>query len=225
MKLFRGIKSCLGSIVSGLILVAVGYAGWRWGDTVFPWLEDTVSGVVESRETGQGAESTASEALGAASAERLEQARQGPRGGEVGFAADELTSMLRYTYADDVPAAIHNPRVRIEDGRITLLGDVAVGDVPSFPDLGDVMAILPDTMALEARGTIIPFAEGNAAFLVDRLEAAGLPLPRRVVPGILSAFGREDLDGLPEDAIQVSLPAGIEMASVRGDLLVLRTGG
>ena len=224
MKLFRGIKSCLGSIVSGLILVAVGYAGWRWGDTVFPWLEDTVESVVDARGVDGRSDGVASEALGASSAERLEEARGGAKSGDVRFDAAELTSMLRYAYADDVPTAIHEPRIRIEDGRITLLGQVAIEDVPSFPDLGDVMAILPDTLALEARGTLIPLDDTNAAFLVDRLQAAGLPLPRRLVPGVLSAFGRQDLDGLPNDAIQVSLPSGIGAASVQGDLLVLRTG-
>ena len=220
MKLLRGIKGCLGSIVSGLMLVAVAYGGWRWGDAVFPRLEEAVQefrgdAVVSSGEEG-------SPEIGARAAERLEGLRDGSGSGQESFDGSELTSLLRHTYAERVPTAIGSPRVRIEDGRATLLGSVALADVPSFPDLGDVMAILPDTLQLEARGSLIPLDGQGAAFLVDRLEAGGIPLPRRLIPGVLGAFGREDRPGLPREAIQLSLPEGIGAAYIEGDLLVLR---
>ncbi len=220
MKLLRGIKGCLGSIVSLLMLVGVAYAGWRWGDVVFPRLEQVVQearGVEATSDTDAG-----SPELGARAAERLQALMETSGTGEASFDASELTSMLRHTYSERMPGAIRGPRIRIEDGRVTLLGAVALADVPSFPDLGEVMAILPDTLRLEATGSLIPLDGPGAAFLVDRLEAGGIPLPRRVIPGILETFGREDRPGLPREAIQLSLPDGIAAAYVQGDRLVLR---
>ena len=225
MKLFRGIKSCLGSIVSGLILVAVGYAGWRWGDVVFPRLESWV----ESRGVEVGRSDPepvpGSPELGAEASLRIQALRDGTGDDAASFDAAELTSLLRYTHADAVPAAIHGPRVRIEDGRLTLLGDVVIDEVPAFPDLGGVLSVLPDTLGLEARGLLIPLAGPGAAFVIERMSASGIPLPRRVVPSILGAMGREEVEGLPADAIQVPLPSGVTSASVEGDVLTLRSGG
>ena len=106
MKVFKGIKSCLGSIVSALILVLVAYGGWRWGDVVFPWLEREVEerGIDLGRGSDEG--EPASEEMAADAVARLEALR-GSGGGEASFSGAELTSMLRFTYADELPAAVH----------------------------------------------------------------------------------------------------------------------
>ena len=57
--------------------------------------------------------------------------------------------------------------------------------------------------------------------MVEGIEVAGLPLPRRMVPAVLERLGREDEEGLPADALAVPLPPAVEAAYVRGDSLVL----
>ena len=135
---------------------------------VFPWFEREVEerGIDLGREAEPG--EPASEELAAAAAARLETLRDSGAG-EAPFSAAELTSMLRFSYVDALPEAVHRPRVRVEDGTVSLIGAVALDQVPAFPDLGQIVSILPDTLELEARGSIIPLEGSGAAFLVDRI--------------------------------------------------------
>jgi hypothetical protein len=34
--MFNGVRSCLGTFITLLLLLGVAYAGWRWGGLVFP---------------------------------------------------------------------------------------------------------------------------------------------------------------------------------------------
>ena len=67
--MFRTIKSCLGTLVTGAILIAAAYGGWRWGDRVFPTLEQWIG--IERAETD--AQEGASPALGQVAMARLDR--------------------------------------------------------------------------------------------------------------------------------------------------------
>ena len=108
---------------------------------------------------------------------------------------------------------------------MSLVGAVTLDEVPAFPDLEQILSILPDTLELEARGSIVPIEGSGPAFLVDRMQAAGIPLPRRVVPDVLEALGREALPGLPAEALSLQLPAGLDDVEVSGDVVLVRSGG
>jgi hypothetical protein len=201
-----------------VLLVAAAYAGWLWGPRFFPkvheWLgldpvaEDTLMPPV----TPELADSVVSAVRSFQSGE-----------GEAQMALDgqELTAVLRYAVAGLLPEGVTRPEVRLSDGRVQLEARVALDAFPELPDLGPILGILPDTLAVELEGSLLPFGDGKAAFLVQGLEASGVPLPRRLVPEILQAMGREDLPGLPPEALTISLPSGLSSAYILTDSLIL----
>lgn len=204
----------------GLVtLIAVAYAGWKWGDAVFPDLEARLglgppAGALVV-EDGQ-----ASESLGRSTLERLESFRAG-RGAAIELSGPELTSLLRHARPDLLPQGMHAPLVRLWEGRAEVSAEVAVRDFPSLPDLGPMAGMLPDTVSLRVEGSVMGFGEGMAALVAQRVEVAGVPLPRPLIPEVLEALGRKDRAGLPADAAAVALPEGIASAHVSGDRLVL----
>jgi hypothetical protein len=98
----------------------------------------------------------------------------------------------------------------------------------SFSGLADIVetiGVLPDTVGLVTRGSLIPFGASGSAFVVDRIELGRVPLPRRVVPSVLSALRQDEPQGLPEHAIYVPLPRGFGTAYVEDDRLVITASG
>jgi len=212
----------VGGLVSklvGLALIAlVAYAGWRWGDAVFPALQSRF-GIGDGPTIGAEAPEV-SEALGATALQRIEAFQTG-REAELALSGAEITSLLRYGRPEAVPSGVHAPTVRIEEGRAFASGQVVLGDFPNLPDLGPVAGMLPDTVSLELQGSVMGFGDREAALLVQGIEVAGIPLPGRVIPEVLTALGRSDREGLPDEAVAVSLPTGIASAHVDGDQLIL----
>lgn len=208
-------------ILDLVILVLVAYAGWRWGGFVFPGLEErlgigdgpaiVVEGVGPSEELGQ-------QALG-----RIEELLEG-NGDELELSGPELTSILRYARPDLVPDGLSEPSVRLVEGRAHTAADVALAQFPGLRDLGPVTGILPDTVTLELQGSVMGFGDRSAALVVQGIEIAGVPLPRQVIPEVVRAFRRADRPGLPDEALVVTLPEGIQSAHVVGDRLVLVAG-
>ena len=212
----------VGGLVSKLVglalIVAVAYAGWRWGDAVFPALQSRF-GTEDGPTIGAEAPEY-SEALGATALQRIEAFQVG-REAELALSGAEITSLLRYSRRDVLPNGVHTPTVRFEAGRAYTSGQVALADFPKLPDLGPVAGMLPDTVSLELRGSVMGFGDREAALMVQGIEVAGIPLPGRLIPEVLTALGRSDREGLPEEAVAVLLPTGIAAAHVEGDMLIL----
>jgi hypothetical protein len=139
----------------------------------------------------------------------------------VSFTDAELQSLLEFEYRQLLPAFVDSPRISLDGDHLRLRVRMPVERLPGVAELGEIAALLPDTTNLDVRGTILPGGEGHVAFAVDGVSAQRIPLPKRIVPSLLTALGREDKPGLPADAIDVPLPKGVRAAYVRGDSLVL----
>jgi len=111
--------------------------------------------------------------------------------------------------------------VRLDDGRVHLSARVAVAAFPKLPNLEQVIGILPDTVSVEVRGSLVPHDQRNLALLVDRISAARVPIPARMVAEVLEGFGRGGRSGLGPDALPIPLPDGIRSVHVQRDSLVL----
>ncbi len=212
------LRSCLGRIVLFVLLVAAAYAGWRWGPAVFPRVEgwlgrgEVVEGPAPSPEL---ADSTLA---------RLRRFQDDPRE-EATFDGVELTSVLRHSAPGLLPAGFLEPTLEMDGGRAVLRGRLVLEAFPRLPDLGPVLGILPDTVGLKVEARLLPFGPGEAMVLVERVEASRIPLPRRMIPAILDALGREARRGLPPEGIVVPLPPGVSAAYIDGDRLVLTPEG
>ena len=212
---------CLKRLISAsftLVLLAfVAYAGWRWGGGVFTRAEAIVGAPGEPVDAGpMPTPEIAEETL-----DRLEAFRAG-ESGERRLELDgvEVSSVVRYSLPGIVPAGVADPRVEMEGEDLFLEARVAVADFPNLPALDEVMGLLPDTVQIEMRGRISPFGDDYAALTVRRVEASRIPLPSRMIPGILRALGRTEREGLSSDAMAIPLPYGISSAFVEGGRLV-----
>lgn len=200
-----------------VVLAGVAYAGFRWGDRIFPFLEGVV-GKVEARADAP----VPSPGLAEATLERVEALRTGRLGSDrLVLGGPELSSVIRYSLPGILPRGVDDPTVSFRGEDLILSARVAVNAFPDLPALDDVLGLLPDTVRIEMQGAVLPFGPSLAALHVERVEASRIPLPGRMIPAILEALGRQDREGLPSDAMVIPLPDGIRSAYVEEDHLIL----
>ena len=217
----KAVSGLVRRIVGLLAFVFVAWAGWQWGDYVFPPLLERAGVAQEPVLAVDGVEP--SPELGQATWDRVLGFMEG--GAEdIELSGPEVTSLLRYARADQVPEGLSDPAVFFEEGRAEASADVAVADFPGLPDLGPAAGILPDTVRVQITGSIIGFGEGEAVLFAQGIEIAGVPLPRAVIPEVMRGLGREHRPGLPPEAVAVDLPDGIASVHVSGDRLVVVGG-
>ena len=210
-------RGCLRSAVVALLLGGVAYAGFRWGDRIFPALERTFGGAA-----GEMTGPVPSPGLAEETLDRVEGLRDGSLGADrLVLGGAELSSVIRYAFPGLLPAGVSEPTVDLSGEELVLSALVAMSAFPNLPSMDEVLGLLPDTVRIEIQGTLLPFGPRQVALHVERAEASRIPLPGRMVPGILEALGRADLEGLPSDAIVIPLPEGIRAAYVENDRLIL----
>ena len=69
-------------------------------------------------------------------------------------------------------------------------------------------------------GSFVPLDSTHVALEVHELSAASIPVPRRLIPTVLSRFRRSSSPDLAPNAVAVPLPPGISNVFVSGDSLV-----
>ncbi len=208
---------CLGRLILLFILVVGAAAGWLFlrDDARRVWYR--VSGTPEPEVVAP------SEELAADAATKLDRLASG-EADRATLSSVEAESLLLFRYGSMLPGFIHAPRVVFDDGRIRLSGRIPIDRLPSLSDveeLEEVLALMPDTTSFEITTQLIPLDSGRAALALDGMEAARIPLPKRLAAPLLRRLGRRDEPGLPADAVAFRLPAGAGAAYVRGDSLVL----
>ncbi|HSM59363.1 MAG TPA: hypothetical protein VK849_01145 [Longimicrobiales bacterium] len=205
-----------------LALLAVGYAGFRWGGFVFPpieralaWARDRVPAAPEPPAPEPTPE-LADETL-----DRFERFRNGEGPDRLALGGTELSAVIRHALPGIVPPGIQDPTVELAGGRVQLSARVALGAFPRLPRLEEVTGLLPDTVSVRLEGTLVAHDRTHLALVVDRVEAGPVPLPRRMIADVLRGFGREAPAGTPPDALSVPLPDGVRSVFVQEDSLVL----
>lgn len=208
-------------VVAAVVLIAVAYAGFRWGPVVFPPLERALGlepsreGVQETAPSGPNAE------LAESTLDRFEELRRGQGPDRLMLGGTELSSVVRYAVPGIIPPGVDEPTVELKEGRVQLSARVALAAFPRLPRLDNVLGLLPDTVPVVLEGSLVPLDQNHLALLVDQLQVSHIPLPRRLIPQVLAGFGREDSSALPEDALAVPLPDGLRSVFVQRDSLVL----
>ena len=193
-----------------LVLLALG--GWLL------WVRMNTPQLLGDDEGGSGG---ASPELAEATLDRVEALRAGPAGGHLALGEAELSSVMRYALPGLLPPGVADPAVGIREGTMTLGARVATAAFPDLPALGDVIGMLPDTVDVIVQGRIASFGKESLAYRVSSIEAAGIPLPDRLIPDVLAALGRQERKSLPETALHIPLPGGIDSVYVIRDSLML----
>lgn len=215
------LRSCLGSLGLTVVVVGAAYGGWKWGPTVFPRVEAWLAAAAEESETAIP-ERRPSPEIAEATLDRVDAFRSGgPDDTRLELDGVELSSVVRYALPGIIPPGVDEPSVELRSGKVLLSARVARAAFPGLPAVDEIEGLLPDTVDIRLRGALVPFGAGYSALHVERVEAERIPLPGRIIPGILSALGRQGRDGLPAEAMAIPLPAGLDRAFVEGDRLVL----
>jgi hypothetical protein len=218
---FSTLRRLVKTVTTVLFVAVIAYAGWRWGDRVFPGVERWAG--LERARTTEG--NDVSPAVGQVAMSRLSRLEDTGGPGQVSFSSDEVTSVLRFEIADRVPSGVLDPEVRLADDRVRASGRLVLASFSGLADLDDMIGVLPDTVGMVTRGSLIPFGASGSAFVVDRIELGRVPLPRRLVPSVLSVLRPDQPPGLPEHAIYVPLPSGYGSAYVEDDRLIITASG
>jgi hypothetical protein len=208
---------CLKSIVGLFLVLALAVLLFLNRDRVTNAWRD-LRGAQEETKLG------ASQELADVAAGKLEDFKSG-EARSVALSQNEVQSLLQFKYRQLLPGFVDSPRVEIENGKITVRARVPVERLPQLNELGEAASFLPDTTEVGVTGQLLPLRDGRVALAVDQVRAASIPLPNRLVPGALRKLGRKDEPGLPDDALAVRLPPGVDAAYVRGDSLVFLKNG
>jgi hypothetical protein len=206
-------------VLAVLALLVAAYAGFRWGPMVFPRMERMLGWAGEPTALPGPAQPTAE--LADATLERFERFRNGQGPERLALGGTELSAVVRHALPGIVPPGVTDPTVALDDGRVRLSARVALQAFPRLPALDEIVGILPDTVLIELEGALVPHDPGHLALLVDRLQAARIPIPRRLVGEVLTGFGRQAPQGFSSDALPVPLPDGLRSVYVQQDSLVL----
>jgi len=201
-----------------VVLILVAYAGFRWGPAVFPDIERAL-GIDAAAPTVPEAQPTPE--LAEQTLDRFEQFRAGEIGDRFMLGGTELSAVVRHSLPGMIPRGVAEPTIVLHRGQVHVSARVAVDAFPNLPRLDNIIGLLPDTILIEIRGSLVPLDQGHMALLVDRVRAAKIPLPARLVAEVLGAFGWSRPASLPDDALEVPLPDGLRSVFVQRDSLVM----
>ena len=195
--------------------ILIAYGGWRWGSAVFPRAE-AMLGIDRPEETAP----QATPEIAARTQERVESFLRGTES-ELRLEGVEVSSVLNHTIPGMIPSGVHEPLVLFRDDLVEFHASVVRDRLPQGGLDQGFGGILPDTFSVEVRGTLMPFGDAGAVFMVSRVQAEGLPLPRKVYREVLKGMVPGERPGLPVEAIPVPMPEGFEGAYVLDGALVL----
>ncbi|GMR14175.1 MAG: hypothetical protein BMS9Abin29_2414 [Gemmatimonadota bacterium] len=210
-----GLKSCLARMALLVVLAGGGYAAWRWSPEVMPRVQAWLQGEpVTEKEL-------ASPELAQATLDRFQALRNGSGPGRIALGNVELVSVLRYSLAGLIPEQVSEASVTLADDALTLSGKVPLNALEGLGEIGSAVGFLPDTLLLELEGSLVPLDDRRTAVVIHKVIASHIPLPDRMIAGVLRSLGRQPDEGLPPDALLVPLPSGLESAYILRDSLVL----
>jgi hypothetical protein len=199
---------CLERVLALVVLAILVIVAWRFG----PDLWDRMAS-----DPPPAAEEPSPE-LADLALERFQTLTDGG-GGSASFSGPELESILRYRAHDWIPPGVGDPSVGISDGELRVGARVALDLLPRIPEIENLRSMLPDSVPVQLRGHVLSVEGEGTAFLIRRIDVAGIPIPRRLHADIARALDPRVGGGLPDEALRIPLPEGIRSAHLEDDRL------
>ena len=213
----KALKRFVTRTVLLLVAIVAAYAGWRWGDAVFPRVEAKL-GIGPAEVTGTPV--TAETAARAMERIREFQASDEP---ELRLESAEVSSLLRYSMPGIVPPGVLDPTVSFDGDRMEIRARVVPAGIADLSHLSGIAGMLPDTVDVLVEGSLGLFGDQGSMLVVEGIELQGWPVPAIAVPEILAAFGQEAPEGAPAAAVPVPAVSGLKGAYIEnGKLVVVR---
>lgn len=200
--------------VTAAVIVAA-YAGWKWGDGLFPRVESRLG-------IGSAAADEVTPELAGATMRKLEAFRDSGEP-ELLLGSVEVSSVLRYSIPGMLPDGIVNAQVAFDEDRLEIEAGVlpASLEIPEIAGWIGMAGMLPDTVPVSVSASLTRFGELRSILLIQGIHVQGVPLPETAFPEIIEALGRARVSGLPASAILVPEVAGVGTAFIRDGSLVL----
>ncbi len=204
----------IGRLVGVVLLAAIIWVAWNHGPELSHRFFGTQAGTDETQEP--------SAALATEAVDRYQLMVEGDAPPDRSyFTGSEVESLLRFTVPGYLPAGVADPTVRFNDGEAIVGVRVSRDLLPDVQELERVLEILPDTVPVQVRGTLVPGREGETALVIRRIDVSGIPIPRRFFARIIAALDPRATPGLPAEAVAVPLPEGMRSVLIEGDRLMI----
>jgi hypothetical protein len=201
---------CLRRLGCLVILLIVAAALWltrdRWQDRVFGRRATMAGEWVAVAPDDSGQARAAVEALGR---------RSGPTYRDL--SAGELGALLMAAAGGQLPSAIKNPELAIQEDRVFLRAKVKLDDVSGLDELGPLAKLLDREEPFEASGTLGLVRPGLAEYRVESARIAQFDLPQSVIPRLVARLTR---GGRPVEVAENGIP--FEVPDYIGDVRVAR---
>jgi hypothetical protein len=207
--MLRFLGGCVGRLVALVVIVAV---------VGLAWVNRHELGDLWERVVGGGP--TITPELAAQADAKLTSLGDEDGPDRVALDESELQSLIEYRWSGFLPDDVVDPTVGVSDGRVTLEAGVATARFGRIGELREIVQFLPDTAALRAVASFVPLDSGQVALEVHELGAAGIPVPRQLIPSVLGRFRGGPAPSVGPNSITVPLPPGIRSVYIRGDSLV-----
>ncbi len=212
-------KGCMRRLALLLFFLGLLVIAWLFRDRLIAMWHD-----LRSDDTAQ----LASPELADSAERKLELMTGADAPARVSLSSAELQSLVAYRMTDALPSFVLAPEVTVQDGVVRVRARVPTDEVAGVEGIGgseELLAMLPDTTEVEAKGHLIPLADGQVALAVDEVTAASIPLPDRYIPKILERMGRVDQTDLPNEALALRLPEGVSSVYADGDSIIFISRG
>jgi hypothetical protein len=203
------LRGCIGRSLLIVLVAIVAVIGWH-----------NRYRLVEAWDRSRGREVVVSPELAALADEKLATLAGAEGERRVALTGPEIQSLIEYRWGGLLPQDVGSPRVGLSQGRVTLEARVATARFGRATELRDIMAFLPDTTGLRAVASFLPMETGHVGLEVHEMAASSIPIPQRLIPGILAQFPGGGEPGLPANAVAIPLPPGISTIFVSGDSMV-----
>lgn len=201
-----------------LLAILAAYAGWKWGDAVFPRVEAGL-GIGKAEQSADGLDPVTRET--AARAEGRIDAFRVSDDAELRLESSEVSSLLRYSTPGIVPVGVLDPIVLFDEDGMEVRARVVPALIPDLPRLGGISGILPDTLDVVVESSLDLFGDRGSMLVVEGIEVQGWPVPAQTVPEVLEALGRKRSPGMPASAVAVPALGGLKGAYIEDGRLVL----
>lgn len=198
-------SGCVRRVVGGLLLLALGAAGWHYRNAWLPKAKQIISAQMPDGGSSGWAPLTLDGAQRAVARIQRLSSRTGPAYVNVD-AADFASYVLREALTQ-LAAVDSAPEALVQDRTLYLRTYVRLGDLGGKESLGPLAQMFSETEPLTIAGTIEPIRPGLAQYRLTEVALKDLKVPQVAISRLVKRWGPAARpDGVATDALPIVLP-------------------
>ncbi|MEX2526478.1 MAG: hypothetical protein WEA09_02470 [Gemmatimonadota bacterium] len=136
--------------------------------------------------------------------------------GSLTLTEGHLASLMAFQLSDLIPASLSGVRLRTQEDLLVLHGRLLREILEDEVDAEGFLQLLPDTIPVEAQVRMVPGVPGVSLITMERVTAAGIPVPKRLHPMILRVLADRNGFQVRGDTLALHLPTGLASVYLSG---------